>query len=284
MTASPQNPAATYTDTRLFIDGQWSDAADGRTLDVLNPASGAVIGTVAHASTADLDRALDAADRGFRDWRDRTAAERASIMHAASGLVRERVDRIAELLTLEQGKPLREAKGEILYGLFEGRLDARRRGELLICEGNFDVLALHQAGLRNSVAPMGTAFTEAHAKLVRRFADRAVLLFDGDSAGLKAVSAVHPILAKVGVSARVVSMPCMELFAEQPSHYIEAVLPAGVPRVVVEAGIAMPWHQFTGGSIGHSKQSRKGAGAFIAMMSALMLIVLVPVLLILFNL
>ena len=114
MTASPQNPAATYTDTRLFIDGQWSDAADGRTLDVLNPASGAVIGTVAHASTADLDRALDAADRGFRDWRDRTAAERASIMHAASGLVRERVDRIAELLTLEQGKPLREAKGEIL--------------------------------------------------------------------------------------------------------------------------------------------------------------------------
>lgn len=54
---------------------------------------------------------------------------------------------------------------------------------------------------------MGTAFTEAHAKLVRRFADRAVLLFDGDSAGLKAVSAVHPILAKVGVAARVVSMP-----------------------------------------------------------------------------
>jgi DNA primase len=98
-------------------------------------------------------------------------------------------------------------KGEILYGLFEGRLDARRRGELLVCEGNFDVLALHQAGLRNSVAPMGTAFTEAHARLIRRFADRAALLFDGDAAGLKAVSAAHPMLAKVGVAARVVAMP-----------------------------------------------------------------------------
>jgi DNA primase len=98
-------------------------------------------------------------------------------------------------------------KGEILYGLFEGRLDARRRGELVLCEGNFDVLALHQAGLRNSVAPMGTAFTEAHARLIRRFADRAALIFDGDAAGLKAVSAAHPLLAKVGVAARVVAMP-----------------------------------------------------------------------------
>lgn len=102
-----------YPDTQLFIDGEWTDAADGRTIDVLNPSDGKVIGTVAHATTADLDRALDAADRGFAHWRDRTPAQRVTIMHAAADLLRERVDAIARTMTLEQGKPLRESSGEI---------------------------------------------------------------------------------------------------------------------------------------------------------------------------
>lgn len=106
-------PDIAYPDTQLFIDGEWNDAADGRTIDVLNPSNGKVIGTVAHASTADLDRALGAADRGFAHWRDRTPAQRATIMHAAADLLRERVDAIARIMTLEQGKPLRESSGEI---------------------------------------------------------------------------------------------------------------------------------------------------------------------------
>lgn len=104
----------TYPDTQLFIDDQWTDAADGRTIEVLNPADGQVIGTVAHASTADLDRALAAAYRGFQEWRDVTPAKRSTIMRAAAELLRERVDSIARTMTLEQGKPLREARGEIL--------------------------------------------------------------------------------------------------------------------------------------------------------------------------
>ncbi|GAA1735924.1 2,5-dioxopentanoate dehydrogenase (NAD+) [Dietzia kunjamensis subsp. schimae] len=107
-------PTSAYPDTRLFIDDQWTDSADGRTIDVLNPADGQVIGAVAHASTADLDRALDAADRGFAVWRDTTPAKRGSIMRAAAQLLRERADFVARMMTLEQGKPLREAKGEIL--------------------------------------------------------------------------------------------------------------------------------------------------------------------------
>ncbi|MBS7547883.1 NAD-dependent succinate-semialdehyde dehydrogenase [Dietzia massiliensis] len=103
-----------YPDTRLFIDDQWIDSADGRTIDVLNPADGQVIGTVAHASVADLDSALAAADRGFRIWRDTTPAKRSTIMRAAAQLLRDRVETIAHHLTLEQGKPLRESEGEIL--------------------------------------------------------------------------------------------------------------------------------------------------------------------------
>lgn len=104
----------TYPNTQLFIDDQWTDAADGRTIDVTNPADGQVIGTVAHAGIADLDRALDAAARGFEVWRDTPPAKRAKVMRAAAGLLRERAGEIARVMTLEQGKPLREANGEIL--------------------------------------------------------------------------------------------------------------------------------------------------------------------------
>ena len=104
----------TYPDTQLFIDGRWQDAGDGRTLAVQNPATGKEIGRVAHASRADLDRALAAAERGFATWRDYTPAARSKIMRAAAALMRERAESIALLLTQEQGKPLAEAKGEAM--------------------------------------------------------------------------------------------------------------------------------------------------------------------------
>jgi succinate-semialdehyde dehydrogenase / glutarate-semialdehyde dehydrogenase len=105
-----------YSDVSLFIDGNWTKAAAGRTLPVVNPATGDEIGTVAHADKNDLDRALDAADKGFRAWRKVSAFDRSKIMRKAADLLRERVEAIAPLLTLEQGKPLAEAKGETLAG------------------------------------------------------------------------------------------------------------------------------------------------------------------------
>ncbi|MDO5288734.1 MAG: NAD-dependent succinate-semialdehyde dehydrogenase [Pseudomonadota bacterium] len=103
-----------YPDTQLFIDGQWCDAADGKTLAVFNPATGAEIGRLAHAGIADLDRALAAAQKGFDTWRNVPAHERAALMRRAAQLFRERADDTARQLTLEQGKPLAEAKGEVL--------------------------------------------------------------------------------------------------------------------------------------------------------------------------
>ncbi|KMS51172.1 aldehyde dehydrogenase [Novosphingobium barchaimii LL02] len=103
-----------YLDTQLFINGDWQNAADGRTLAVQNPATGQEIGRVAHAGKADLDRALDAAQRGFEIWRDYTPAARSKIMRQAAALMRERAGDIALLLTQEQGKPLAEAKGEAM--------------------------------------------------------------------------------------------------------------------------------------------------------------------------
>ena len=102
----------TYPNTSLFIDDAWVDAADGRTIPVRNPATGEEIGSVAHASISDLDRALDAAARGFEVWRDLTPAKRSAIMRRAAQLIRDRLDDIAPLMTLEQGKPLAESRLE----------------------------------------------------------------------------------------------------------------------------------------------------------------------------
>jgi DNA primase len=98
-------------------------------------------------------------------------------------------------------------KGDTLFGLHQARVSLRRRGEAILCEGNFDLVALHQAGYDYTLAPLGTAFTASQAKLLRRFAERVTLLFDGDAAGAKAVLSAHPILREAGLVARVVTLP-----------------------------------------------------------------------------
>jgi succinate-semialdehyde dehydrogenase/glutarate-semialdehyde dehydrogenase len=103
-----------YQDVLLHIGGKWRGAADGRTLDVINPATEEVIGKLAHASKTDLDAALDAAAAGFAVWRKLSAYERSKIMRKAADLIRERSENIARLMTTEQGKPLAESRIEIL--------------------------------------------------------------------------------------------------------------------------------------------------------------------------
>ncbi len=102
-----------YQNVLLHVGGQWRAAQGGRTIDVVNPATEEVLGTLAHASTADLDEVLDWAAKGFAVWRKLSAHERAKLMRKAADLLRERLDKIAALMTLEQGKPLAEAKTEL---------------------------------------------------------------------------------------------------------------------------------------------------------------------------
>ena len=122
-------PSPDYPDVQLHIDGQWCDAEGGRTMAVFNPATGAEIGRLAHAGRADLDRALAAAQQGFETWREVPAHERAALMRRAAQLFRERADATARQLTLEQGKPLPEAKGEVLAAcdVIEWMADEGRR-------------------------------------------------------------------------------------------------------------------------------------------------------------
>ncbi|MDL5488101.1 NAD-dependent succinate-semialdehyde dehydrogenase [Microbacterium wangruii] len=100
----------------LFIDGVWRAAADGATLDVVDPATGDVVKTIASASVADGVAALDAADAAFPAWAATPARERAEILRRAFDLLQERKEDFALLMTIEMGKPLAEARGEVAYG------------------------------------------------------------------------------------------------------------------------------------------------------------------------
>jgi succinate-semialdehyde dehydrogenase/glutarate-semialdehyde dehydrogenase len=98
-----------------FIDGQWVDADSGETINVTNPATGAVLGTVPKLGAAETRRAVEAADRAWPAWRAKTAKERSAILRKWFNLMLENQEDLAVLMTAEQGKPLAEAKGEVVY-------------------------------------------------------------------------------------------------------------------------------------------------------------------------
>jgi succinate-semialdehyde dehydrogenase/glutarate-semialdehyde dehydrogenase len=103
-----------YTDLQLYIDGEWLNGAGRKSEDVLNPATGKPLGALPHASKSDLDRALAAAEQGLKVWRATSAYDRAKVLRKAADLVRERTDHIARVMVQEQGKPLAEARGEVI--------------------------------------------------------------------------------------------------------------------------------------------------------------------------
>ena len=113
MTISLKNSALFVQ--QAFIGGEWVGAASGATLDVDNPATGAVIGTIADCGEADTQAAVDAAKAAWPAWRARTAGDRATILERWHALVMENLPDLARIMTAEQGKPIAESEGEIRY-------------------------------------------------------------------------------------------------------------------------------------------------------------------------
>lgn len=103
-------------ETRAFVAGEWVEAEDGATFDVINPARGDVIAKVADLGRTDAARAIEAAAEAMKAWAARTAKDRAQVMRKWFDLMMENQDDLARILTAEMGKPLPEAKGEIAYG------------------------------------------------------------------------------------------------------------------------------------------------------------------------
>jgi succinate-semialdehyde dehydrogenase/glutarate-semialdehyde dehydrogenase len=120
---------------QAYIDGEWCDANGGATVEVRNPATGDKLGTVPHMGADETRRAIDAANAAWPAWRKKTARERATILRKWSDLMLENADDLALLMTVEQGKPLAESKGEIGYAasFFEwfGEQAKRADGDVL---------------------------------------------------------------------------------------------------------------------------------------------------------
>ncbi|MFC3944084.1 succinate-semialdehyde dehydrogenase I [Pseudomonas gingeri NCPPB 3146 = LMG 5327] len=100
---------------QAYIAGVWSDADNGQQIKVNNPATGEILGSVPKMGAAETRRAIEAAEKALPDWRARTAKDRATVLRRWFELIMANQDDLARLMTLEQGKPLAEAKGEIAY-------------------------------------------------------------------------------------------------------------------------------------------------------------------------
>lgn len=107
-------------------------------------------------------------------------------------------------------------KGQCLFGLDDAREAVQRLNRVLIVEGYFDVIGLAQAGIRHVAAPLGTALTEGHLALLRRFTSTIIMVFDGDAAGVRAVMRALDLVANSGLTARVVRLPS----GEDPDSYV----------------------------------------------------------------
>lgn len=150
--AGPEEAVIRAVSKRLYVGGAWVDAADGATLDVLDPSTGKVLCTVADASPADGRAALDAAVAAQDSFAALPPRERADMLTKAFDLLHERIDDLALLMTLEMGKPLAEAKGEIAYAAEFFRHFA---GEAVRIDGGYQVAPAGGARFLVAKQPVG---------------------------------------------------------------------------------------------------------------------------------
>ncbi|HPY90161.1 MAG TPA: DNA primase [Lentisphaeria bacterium] len=126
-------------------------------------------------------------------------------------------------------------KSSILYGLNHARASLKTFGHALVCEGQLDVIACHRAGLSNAVAAQGTAFTENHARLLKRSTSNIVLAFDPDTAGTTAAQRTIALLHEVGLTVSVVSLPLDEdpdsIFRHGGAEALRSIMSATEPAV-----------------------------------------------------
>ena len=107
---------ATLLRQQCYVDGAWTEAEGGKTITVKNPASSEPIGTIPNMGARETRRAIEAAERAWPAWRSKTGKERANILRRWYDLVMANLDDLAVIMTTEQGKPLAESRGEVVYG------------------------------------------------------------------------------------------------------------------------------------------------------------------------
>src|SRR5450755_3451377 len=223
--------------TQLFINGDWVNSLDGGTLPVMNPATAEALGTVSRAAHPDLDLALIAAEKGFHAWRKISAFERSKIMRKAADLIRSKVDAIARVLTTEQGKPLSEAKAEILTGadVIDWFAEEARRtyGRVIPAraEGVYQLVIKEPVGPVAAFSPWNFPINQAVRKISGALAAGCSIIIKAPEETPASPSELIRAYADAGVPAGVVN-----LVFGVPSEISEYLIPHPVIRKISFTG------------------------------------------------
>src|SRR5438874_6300448 len=156
---------ATTTAKKMYIDGKWDGGASGKTIGIINPATEEVICDMAFGNREDTRRALEAAAKAMPAWMKLTPFDRAKVLKKTADFMRERADAIARTLTMEQGKPLAEAKAEVLHSAdtFDWFAEEGKRayGQLIPNSqpGKKHVTLKHPVGVVGAISPWNFPIT-----------------------------------------------------------------------------------------------------------------------------
>ncbi len=226
-----------YPDTQLFIDGAWGPSAANKTLDVANPATGETIGTVAHAGKADLDRALAAVDKGFKTWKKVSAFERSKVLRKAGDIIRSRADEIAQIMTLEQGKPVIEAKMEAMAAadIMDWFAEEARRtyGRVIPsrAEGVYQLVVKEPIGPVAAFTPWNFPINQAVRKISAALAAGCSIILKGPEETPASCAALVKVYQDAGVPAGAVN-----LVFGIPAEISEYLIPHPIIRKVTFTG------------------------------------------------
>ncbi len=203
---------ASATLKKMYIDGQWCAAQDGRTIGVINPATEEVIVEMAFGNRTDTKRALAAAAKAFPGWMKQTAYERAKILKKTADLMRERADAIARTLTMEQGKPLAEAKAEILHSAdtFEWFAEEGKRayGQVIPNSqpGKRHLTIKHPVGVVGAISPWNFPITLQSRKIAPSLAAGCTIVCKPASQTPLSLVQVFECLIEAGLPAGVANL------------------------------------------------------------------------------
>jgi succinate-semialdehyde dehydrogenase/glutarate-semialdehyde dehydrogenase len=229
--------ATMYSDVKLFINGEWSEGSEGKSEPIFNPATGQAIGRLAHASRADLDHALAAAQKGFNTWRKVSAFDRYKLLRKAADIIRSRADTISQLMTQEQGKPLAESRmetvaaGDIMDWFAE---EARRTYGRIVparAEGVMQLVIKEPVGPVAAFTPWNFPINQAVRKVSAALAAGCSVILKGPEETPASCAALIQAYVDAGIPAGVVG-----LVFGVPSEISEYLIPHPVIRKVTFTG------------------------------------------------
>ena len=226
-----------YPEVQLYIDGAWGKGASGKFQPVLNPATGEEIGKVAHADKADLDRALAAADKGFKAWKKVSPFDRYKVLRKAADIIRSRADEIGKIMSMEQGKPFIEAKGETLLAgdIMDWFAEEARRtyGRIVPprAEGVYQLVVKEPVGPVAAFTPWNFPINQAVRKCSAALAAGCSIILKGPEETPASCAALVQAYVDAGVPAGAI-----QLVYGVPSEISEYLIPHPVIRKITFTG------------------------------------------------